>query len=440
MIGLVLSLVLFAAQGIPVTSNQSGTITGTLRTATGLPAAGVRVSALASPESTRELATSTALASLGETDAAGRYRLEDIPPGRYYIVAGNIDVPTFYPGTVNANEGVVIRITPGLLLPGVDFVLNSVSVGRATALTGAPARPAWIIPIRTRVEGGGKVPIFAAGRFPTLRFTHMNGARIEAAPTAPNVTVSDTEYRVTMESLPEDYVLKSLTFGSTNLRNSSLQLASVTSVVANVASVIPVPESIFIVLERRPLPTLKGVRLSGQIRGDPNRSIYISGVPGVVYSDGTFEFFGVSRGRHAIVTLDNPGRERPLGVSVVVGDRDMSDVELEETSISPFAAGLPSAQTDPVNLVPTPRVPLAGIRGRVVDGLTSVPFDAGRVIVNNDHSLTFPLEADGRFEIRKLLPGRYVLEVVAYGVGTVSRSVELDDKDAELDLSITSAR
>lgn len=439
MIGFMLAAALWAAQGVPVSANQGGTITGTLRAATGTPAAGVRVSALTSPDSTKDLVASTALASLAETDNAGRYRLENIPPGRYYVVAGNIDVPTFYPGTVNANEGVIVRITPGLLVPGIDFALNAVSAGRALP-TNALARTSWILPLQIRVEGDGRVPIFGAGRFPVVRFTALNGARIETALTSTNVTVTDTEYRVTIENLPEPYVLKSVVFGSTNLVNGSLLLSSVTSVAATVASVIPVMQPVSVVLERRSLPASTGVKVAGKILGDPNRSIYISGVPGTVYADGTFEFFGVPQGRHAIVTLDNPGRERPRGVSLVVGNREMSGIELEETSIAPFGAGLPAVRPADVNLAPTARVPLAMIRGRVLDAVTKDPLNAGRVIVNRDYSLTFPLDDDGRFEIQKLLPGSYSLEIVAYGVGTETRAIELDDKDVELELSLGSTR
>jgi hypothetical protein len=57
-------------------------------------------------------------------------------------------------------------------------------------------------------------------------------------------------------------------------------------------------------------------------------------------------------------------------------------------------------------------------------------------VVNGDHALTFSLEAEGRFEIPRPLPGRYLLEIAAYGVGTVTRTVLLDDKDENLDLSI----
>ena len=35
-----------------------------------------------------------ATVSLAETDSTGRYQLENVPPGRYYITAGRLDVLT----------------------------------------------------------------------------------------------------------------------------------------------------------------------------------------------------------------------------------------------------------------------------------------------------------------------------------------------------------
>ncbi len=435
MIVILLALAMLTAQGIPVLPNQGGTVTGILRTSSGTPAAGVRVSALARPEATKDLSTSAALASLAETDASGRYRLENIPPGRYYIVAGNIDVPTFYPGSLTANEGIVILISPGVVVPDIDFALNGVSASRAVS-SGAQGRPTWIVPIQARIEGGDRLPIFAEGFFPILRFTRTGAAPIVTGLGSANVSVPDTEYRVNVENLPEGYSLKSLTFGSTDLRINPLKLDPNTSAVSNFAAILPVTQVLSVVLDHPLAPERKGVRVSGRIRGDPNRSIYISGSPGSVYTDGTFEFLGVLPGRHTVVTLDNPGRERSVGASIVVGNREVQGLELEETSIVPLAAGRPAQPGSSENVDSSARLPLATIRGRVVDGITGDAFDAGRVVVNGDHALTFSLEAEGRFEIPRLLPGSYMLEVTAYGVGTVTRTVLLDDKDENLDFSI----
>jgi hypothetical protein len=81
MLAILLAFSAVFAQGGPALTNQNGTITGVLRTVAGAPAVGVRVSALARPDAINDLAAATAFAGLVETDNAGRYRLENIPPG-----------------------------------------------------------------------------------------------------------------------------------------------------------------------------------------------------------------------------------------------------------------------------------------------------------------------------------------------------------------------
>ncbi|HZI50719.1 MAG TPA: carboxypeptidase-like regulatory domain-containing protein [Terriglobia bacterium] len=426
-IGVVIALFLlfgaWLAQGIPVAPNQSGTVTGLLRTAAGAPAVGVRVSALARPEQIAELAESTSLAAIAQTDASGQFRLENIPPGRYYIVAGRIDLPTYYPGVVIAKDGTAILVTAGATVAGIDFALNDVSAGRAISfLAGTPA-PAFVIPMQTRIEGGGRIPIFEGGRFPVLRLARTDSPPIEAPLSAGSVSVTNTEYRATVENLPDGYTLKSFTFGSADLKTSVLKPGS--------------SQMVSVVLQRAATPQRPGARISGRISGDINRSVYISGVPGTIYADGTFEFIGVPPGRHTLVTLDNPGRERALGASLVVGDQNLLNLELEEVPVVPLSAAAATAPTPPGNFPPNSRLPLGAIRGRVVDGMTGQPLDAGKVVINNDHNATVSLDTNGRFEVRGLLPGNYSLEIAAYGVGIVSRSVVLVDRDAELDVRIS---
>jgi len=428
---------MFAQDG-PALSNQNGTVVGILRDSAGTPASGVRVSALVRPEAINDLAAAASFAALGETDSAGQYRLENIPPGRYYIVAGRVDAPTYYPGTVKPSDGTLVSITPGVTASGIDFVLNNGSVGRAnTELSGGQT---WVIPIQTQIEGGGKIPLFAAGQFPVLSIMRSAGVRMDVPLSAYIVTLSQpittpsnasavSEYRVTVENLPETYVLKSLTFWSTDLRVDALHLpkGSGTSFVS---------QSIIVKLVVPPATPPAGVRVSGRIRGEAKRSIYISGNPGTIYSDGTFEFIGVPPGRHTIVTLDNPGADRTQGAAVVVGDRDLINIELDDISIAPQNSDQPTLPTPAKDRLPGSRSATASIRGRVLDADTHEPFTAGKVVINGNYSLTFPLKDDGSFDIPRLLPGKYVVDAVVYGIGIVGRTVVLDEQDQTIELTL----
>jgi len=85
----------------------------------------MRVMAMVVPGARRAGNGSIVLARLAQTDKDGRYRLEDVPPGRYFIAAGPIDSPTFYPGTLLQNEARVISITQdGPSLSEIDFSLS----------------------------------------------------------------------------------------------------------------------------------------------------------------------------------------------------------------------------------------------------------------------------------------------------------------------------
>src|SRR3954468_21633907 len=111
------------AQGIPALPGQSGTVSGVVRTSAGTPAAGVRVSAMVPPDAGTDAALAGSFAALAQTDEQGRYRLEGIPQGRYYIVAGRVDVPTYYPGTAEMAQARVFSVVSGGAVAGIDFVM-----------------------------------------------------------------------------------------------------------------------------------------------------------------------------------------------------------------------------------------------------------------------------------------------------------------------------
>lgn len=95
---------------------QPGTISGELRTRDGSPAAGVRVSALPAPRGAIKpsdgqnyyatvIPTSTVV-----SDLQGRYRLRNLPPGRYIILASVLGYPTYYPSTDNPDNAEVVTL------------------------------------------------------------------------------------------------------------------------------------------------------------------------------------------------------------------------------------------------------------------------------------------------------------------------------------------
>src|SRR5262245_4146207 len=101
---------------------NGGVVTGQIRLPDGSPATGIRVSAMSANDATKDAVVF--LESLAETDPSGSYRLSGISPGRYYIVAGALDAPTYYPGTDSASDARVLEIADGSTVGSVNFIVH----------------------------------------------------------------------------------------------------------------------------------------------------------------------------------------------------------------------------------------------------------------------------------------------------------------------------
>jgi FecR protein/Carboxypeptidase regulatory-like domain len=102
---------------------KAGSVTGVVLTSSGQPASGFRVAAMRADS----VDSFRAMVSLAETDSTGRYQLENVPPGRYYITAGRLDVLTYYPGTLEVNQGLAVLIASATTVSGIDFVIQDSS-------------------------------------------------------------------------------------------------------------------------------------------------------------------------------------------------------------------------------------------------------------------------------------------------------------------------
>ena len=448
MIGFLLTLLM--AQGIPALPSQSGTVSGVVRTSAGIPAAGVRVSAMVPPEVGTEAALSGSFAALAQTDEQGRYRLEGIPQGRYYIVAGRVDLPTFYPGTADVSNARIFAITPGGAVSGIDFVMMDNSV-RAASSSGvffgitSLTQVQITIPIRVRMEPGAKLPVFAAGSFTMVRFTDTFTG-VQTSQTIKDSFVfsvsPSNEFRVDVVNLPVGYVVNSIMYGTTDVTSSSLKIPAAllprpTIVTANgitqvtVASAPPAGQpapELTISLAKVPVPSGPGVRVAGRAKDTDARAIYLSGRPGTFFSDGTFEFLGVPPGRHSIAAFGS-SPVSSLGASIVVGDRDVDGVEIETIAVLPNDAKQPRPPDASGTHAPGSVLPLAAFRGRIVEEASGVPIEEGTIRLMGRDSITVPIGVGGKFEFSGLLPGTYELEVRIFGHSNVLQPIIIGDED-----------
>src|SRR5262249_42399937 len=92
--------------------------------------------------------------TMAKTDDKGNYRLENVPPGRYYILAqpvgrSNGEVPTLYPGVTKLEDARTVEVGADSNAGGIDFAvqrLHLVSVsGRVfNQMTGMPSGSASV--------------------------------------------------------------------------------------------------------------------------------------------------------------------------------------------------------------------------------------------------------------------------------------------------------
>lgn len=245
-LSLLLSILLM--QGV---APAKGGISGTLRGTDGSPAARVRVGVMAVPEAGRGLRGAGTLVSQVETDDAGRFQMEEVPPGRYYIVAGRLQEPTFYPGVRDIGSARTIQVLANATVRDIDFavvVLSAASIGAQSSLpvvrvtgrvvlrnnSNAPLPPN--IALRS-------LPVRVANPLGSIPGTAVTPAAALAVLANPSVFVPETtatipvapdgtfkadlfaaNQHLSVLGLPPGYSVVSLTSGGTNFLNQPITI------------------------------------------------------------------------------------------------------------------------------------------------------------------------------------------------------------------------
>jgi len=456
MIALLLSIILFG-QGIPQLATDTGTISGILKTSSGQPASGVRITAMALPENPADTVSASSFGGLAETDKDGRYQLDNIAPGRYYIAAGRVDLPTYFPGTLEMPKGTVVSVAAKAVVPNINFVIDDASVrlpgseipsfiGSITGLT---------LPVQVRMEGNAKQPVMADGRSVLIRLTRtQDQARTEMALhdsiqnfSIPN-PVPGMEFRVTVENIPRGYAVRAMVKDGMDLMAGMLKLTATNFAPSDssvIGAMLPgayvVPFKSYAGMPMTPLEiTLaslpqtgqndSGVRVTGRAAAAGSWYPSISGKPGILFADGSFEFRGVTAGRHVILLQDKPENpSRVLAASVVAANQDIDNVLADDTRVLPLEVRFPT-RTPPAG-----SIPLAWIHGRVVDDASKMPVFGGAVTVTGKTKATLPIDSAGEFQIPRLLPGTYELVIEGSQHNAIRQSIVVGDEDVQLNLA-----
>jgi len=458
MIAILLALI-FSLQGNAVAPKDTGTVTGVIRTASGSPAAGIRVVVMAPPDPQAGVAAEVSSFSLAQTDQSGAYRLENVPVGSYYIAAGRAALPTYFPGVLEMSKGKVVSISPNAIVANIDFVMDDASIRVPESAVDLSGVSGLTMPVQVRVEGNGKQPIFADGKPVMIRFTRKQDGAVFDTPLNASImnvlvpsSLPGSEYRVTVENLPGGYVVKSMMQNGIDLLNETLKITAKDFVEAPIPVIgLSSKDALSSLNTGRmaygaggPMTQLEitlagpssapatGVRVRGRVSYKGTWDISLVGGLSVLFADRSFECRSVAPGRHVILLTDKSASpERVLAASIVVGDKDLDDVMVDETVVLPVNIKFP-----PNSPPPGTNIPLASIRGLVADTATKVPVLGGSVTIKGKTSATFPIDSEGLFQIPGLLPGAYELTIEGSSHVADHQNVTIGDEDAQLNVLV----
>jgi protocatechuate 3,4-dioxygenase beta subunit len=117
---MLLRLLLLVAQVPAGILSPTGVVTGIVRTDTNLPLGGVRVAVIPADTAIAD----SVLESLGLTDSTGRYRLENVSPGRYFILIGRGGMPIYHPGVAELGRATRIQVAAGATTEVPDMLFG----------------------------------------------------------------------------------------------------------------------------------------------------------------------------------------------------------------------------------------------------------------------------------------------------------------------------
>jgi len=375
------ALLIQAAGQLP---NQTGSVTGRL-TKNGQPAANIRVGAMVIPEAGVSVAEASSLASVVLTDADGRYRLENIPPGRYYVTAGFVDTPTYFPGVSAIGSAKAVVVEAGVTTEGIDFT-TAVSAG-ATVSGRVIYPPGQSVPINQKVTLVGAVRMAAA---------------------LESVLKADGSFEI-QRVRPGTYTLRVPPWTATVIVGDEDVPGVDIEVPYNVAGTVTVENN-------GPLPNLSLSLVSAKPRAEPQKL--------ALSAAGAFS------------SQLTPGEYR-LGVSGVpdgyaIKTISSGPVDLVANPLT-VVAGTPPAAISVLLAVASPP-PWVTVSGKV----SGPGFEPGTPysMTLTGKGLLVPIQSrtspDGSFEVARVLPGDYTLGVSTRKVGVHVGKVDL--KNVELAL------
>jgi protocatechuate 3,4-dioxygenase beta subunit len=351
----------------------------------------------------------------GSTDDAGRYRIEDVVPGAYFVFASlrqtwtiiEDDVeqvigyaPTYYPGTTSVANAQRLTIGVGQDVSTADFALVR---GRAASASGTAIDSHGLplagqtVYLAQEFRGGGSTSTFQLGG-PAMIGADGKFTVKDLPPGDYKLTIRDVTGTGTATHVEEAGTARFSVNGADvgDLRIASSRGWSASGQVLGDRG--PIPDTL------RPRITIVGRPVT------EDADLKVGGIDGSgeVRDDGTFVLAGLFGGQRLRANL-------PAGwmvKSVLRDNRDVTDEPLE------FRSG---QQLMGVQLILTDR--MTTVTGRVTDD-KNAPIAEGTVLVFHRDAekwadaqrylRTVRPDQDGQFDIRALPPGEYLAVAVGY--------------------------
>jgi hypothetical protein len=343
----------------------------------------------------------SALMSIAQTDAQGRYRLLEVPAGRYYITAGPLDGLTYFPGASAPGKATVITVEPRAELTGMDFSLvtpplvrvSGVVVNENSSATTLPANapPALrtVVPTQVRLSGVGPIQTAAVGADGAFEFRNVRPGTYQAnilpaALRTPPITITVGDSDITGLRLAIPLILS--VSGSVVVENNGplprFQLSFSSTNPSVAAQAAPGP--------------------GGGGFGAP--FIATQGVTNVVAGAAFNVLMPVGEYRINPLGL-------PVGFAVKVMTAGPADLLKEPLKVTAFES--PNIQIT-LSVSPEAFTKVSGrIVGRGAPGMTPNILMTGGLVSPQEPATVY---LDGSFEFPKVLPGTYQLRVTTPSV------------------------
>jgi hypothetical protein len=151
-----MSRILFLLMLLRTLPQGSGSISGQILSASGTPAAAVRVAAMAVDA---QVANLSVLSAFAVTDSSGRYKIDNVEPGTYYVIAGLVAQPTYFPGVASQAGARTVEVRQGTSITGLDFkIVTTLASPTPTGFFTTPPLPTFSVSGKVALKAEQKLP------------------------------------------------------------------------------------------------------------------------------------------------------------------------------------------------------------------------------------------------------------------------------------------